>query len=101
MVASIKHGYLIDYATNGMEDPKGWGIQLEALMAREIIDGKLTDNYFSPIIVTGYVPELLKSISMIGKKMEIAGLGYCGKGHKEWVKVTDGGPFLKLKARLG
>jgi len=100
MISSIESGYYIDYATNGMEDPKGWGIQLEALMAREIKNGKLTDNYFSPVIVTGYVPELLKSISMIGNDIEIHGLGQCGKGHKEWVKVSDGGPALKLKARL-
>lgn len=100
MIKSIKHGYFVDYPTSGMEDPKGWGIQLEALYAREIVDGKLTDNYFTPVIVTGYVPDMLKSISMIGKKMEIAGLGMCGKGHKEWVKVTDGGPYLKLVARL-
>jgi TldD protein len=100
MISSIKSGYFVDYATNGMEDPKGWGIQLEALMAREIKDGKLTDNYFSPVIVTGYVPELLMSISMVGKEFEIHGLGQCGKGHKEWVKVSDGGPALKLKARL-
>ena len=25
----------------------------------------------------------------------------CGKGHKEWVKVADGGPYLKAKVRLG
>lgn len=100
MIASIQNGFYIDYATNGMEDPKGWGIQLEALMAREIKDGKLTDNYFSPVIVTGYVPELLMSISMVGNESEIHGLGQCGKGHKEWVKVSDGGPALKLKARL-
>ena len=100
MISSIQNGYFIDYATNGMEDPKGWGIQLEALMAREIKDGKLTENYFSPVIVTGYVPELLNSISMVGNESEIHGLGQCGKGHKEWVKVSDGGPALKLKARL-
>jgi TldD protein len=100
MIASIKSGYFVDHATNGMEDPKGWGIQLEALMAREIKDGKLTDNYFSPVIVTGYVPELLNSISMVGNEIEIHGLGQCGKGYKEWVKVSDGGPALKLKARL-
>ena len=31
----------------------------------------------------------------------IEGNGACGKGHKEWVKVADGGPYLKTKARLG
>ena len=100
MIKDIKHGFLVDHPTNGMEDPKGWGIQLEAMYAREIKDGKLTDNYFTPIIVTGYVPDLLNSITMIGDTLKISGLGMCGKGWKEWVKVTDGGPYLRLKARL-
>ncbi len=100
MIKDIEYGFLVDYPTNGMEDPKGWGIQLEAIYAREIKDGKLTDNYFTPVIVTGYVPELLNSITGIGKDIELFGGGMCGKGHKEWVKVSDGGPFMKLKARL-
>jgi len=100
MIKSIDKGVLVSRATNGMEDPKGWGIQLEALVAREIQNGKLTDQYYSPIIVTGYVPEILQSVSMVSDDFHINGLGMCGKGHKEWVKVTDGGPFLKLRARL-
>ncbi|MBI5417453.1 TldD/PmbA family protein [Candidatus Poribacteria bacterium] len=101
MVKDIEFGYFLERPSNGMEDPKGWGIQLEGYIAREIRNGKLTDNYYSPVIVTGYVPDLLMSISMVGNDMKISGLGMCGKGHKEWVKVTDGGPYLRLKARLG
>lgn len=100
MVASIGYGFLVDRATNGMEDPKGWGIQLETLIAKEIKDGKLTGKVFSPVIVTGYVPDILESVSMLSKEVEFGGLGHCGKGHKEWVKVTDGGPFMKLRVRL-
>jgi TldD protein len=100
MIASISDGYFVDRATNGMEDPKSWGIQLEALVARRIHNGELTDEYFSPVIVTGYVPEILQSISMVSRDLHINGLGMCGKGYKEWVKVTDGGPYLKLRARL-
>ena len=100
MIASISEGFFVDRATNGMEDPKSWGIQLEALVARRISGGKLTNEFFSPVIVTGYVPEILQSISMISGDLHINGLGMCGKGYKEWVKVTDGGPYLKLKARL-
>lgn len=100
MIQSIEDGFLVDRATNGMEDPKSWGIQLEALVARRIQNGKLTQEYYSPVIVTGYVPDILQSISMVSSDMHINGLGMCGKGYKEWVKVTDGGPYLKLKARL-
>lgn len=100
MVGSIKEGFFLDHPSNGMEDPKGWGIQLEGYYAEAIKNGKLTGQVFTPVIITGYVPDLLQSISMVGNAIEISGLGMCGKGHKEWVKVTDGGPFLKLKARL-
>ena len=101
MLASIDSGFLLTHPSNGMEDPKGWGIQLEGYLAEEIKGGKLTGNVFTPVIVTGYLPDMLDSISMVGDESTIFGLGYCGKGHKEWVKVTDGGPYLKLKARLG
>lgn len=100
MIASVAEGFFVDRATNGMEDPKSWGIQLEALVARRIHKGQLTGEYFSPVIVTGYVPEILQSISMVSRDLHINGLGMCGKGYKEWVKVTDGGPYLKLRARL-
>jgi TldD protein len=101
MLADIAFGYYLDHPSNGMEDPKGWGIQLEGLYAEEIRQGKLTGKVFSPVIVTGYVPDLLESITMVGPQVEISGLGLCGKGHKEWVKVSDGGPYLRLQSRLG
>lgn len=100
MLKSIDFGYCLTHPSNGMEDPKGWGIQLEGYLAEEIRGGKLTGNVYTPVIVTGYLPDMLGSISMVGDKSTLFGLGYCGKGHKEWVKVTDGGPYLKLKARL-
>ncbi|MBI5136075.1 MAG: TldD/PmbA family protein [Nitrospirae bacterium] len=100
MLADIEYGFYLERPSNGMEDPKSWGIQLEGHMASEIMNGKLTGRIFSPVIVTGYVPELLTSITMVGREVEITGLGMCGKGYKEWVKVTDGGPCLRLKARL-
>ena len=100
MVNSMEDGFFLEHPSNGMEDPKGWGIQLEGYYAEEIKNGKLTGRVFTPVIVTGYVPDLLQSITMVGNTVEISGLGMCGKGHKEWVKVTDGGPYLKLQARL-
>ena len=101
MIASVKYGFLLCQASSGMEDPKNWGIQLMVDMAREIRDGKLTGKIYSPIVLTGYVPDLLKSISMISDTVTAGGSGYCGKGYKEWVKVSDGGPYIKAKIRLG
>ena len=101
MIASVKHGYLLEGMESGMEDPKHWGIQCIIKMGREIVDGKLTGKVVAPIIMTGYVPELLGNVTMRSRDREVFGTGGCGKGYKEWVKVSDGGPYLKTKARLG
>ena len=101
MIASIDHGYMLFDTNNGMEDPKNWAIQCVAQYGIEIVDGKLTDNYVSPVVMSGYVPDLLQSISMISDDFKVIGAGMCGKGYKEWVRVSDGGPALKVKVKLG
>lgn len=101
MIASVKKGYYLEGMFSGMEDPKHWGIQCIVARGHEIIDGKFTGKVVAPVVMTGYVPDLLGSISMVSKDRESFGNGGCGKGHKEWVKVSDGGPYLKAVARLG
>lgn len=101
MIASVKYGFLLESPSSGMEDPKNWGIQCMVTRAREIKDGKLTGRVFSPIVLTGYVPDLLKSVSMMSSSLVTCGSGFCGKGYKEWVKVSDGGPYMKARIRLG
>ena len=101
MIASVKDGFLLETPSSGMEDPKNWGIQCMVTTAREIKDGRLTGKLYSPIVLTGYVPDLLKSVSMMGKAVKLSGSGHCGKGYKEWVKVSDGGPCMKARIRLG
>ena len=101
MIASIDHGYMLFETNNGMEDPKNWAIQCVAEYGIEIVDGKLTDNWVSPVVMSGYVPDLLKSITMISDEFKVIGSGSCGKGYKEWVRVSDGGPALKVKVKLG
>lgn len=101
LIASVSYGYLLEGIDSGMEDPRNWGIQCILVRGREIRDGKLTGKLVSPVVLTGSVPELLHSISMATPTVETHGLGFCGKGYKEWVKVSDGGPYLKAKGRLG
>ena len=101
MIASIDHGYMLFETNNGMEDPKNWAIQCVAQYGIEIVDGKLTDNWVSPVVMSGYVPDLLGSISMVSDDFKVIGAGMCGKGYKEWVRVSDGGPALKVKVKLG
>ena len=87
-------------AINGMEDPKGWGIQIWCSFAREIKHGHLTGTVYSPIALTGYVPDLLADVSGLSNTIEMAS-GSCGKGWKEIVPVGSGGPYLRTRCRLG
>lgn len=101
MIASISHGYYLEDFFSGMEDPKNWGIQCVAARGYEIIDGKITDNIVAPVYLTGYVPDLLNSFSMISEgPVDLKGSGFCGKGYKEWVKTSTGGTYIKALGRL-
>ncbi len=101
MIKSIEKGYMLEGYFSGMEDPKNWGIQCVIAKGREIINGKFTGKIISPVTLTGYVPDLLKSISMVAENpVKYGGTGYCGKGHKEFVKTSTGGSYIKAKGRL-
>ena len=100
MLAQVDHGIYLDKWSSGMEDPLGWGIQVTCHYGHEIKGGRITERVFAPVGISGYVPEVLGSISAVSNVMEMDG-GGCGKGHKELVPVASGGPHLLLKARLG
>src|SRR5512138_122354 len=100
MLAQVDHGIYLDKWYSGMEDPQGWGIQVTCHYGHEIRGGKITNRVFAPIGVSGYVPDVLQSITSVGKEWRLEA-GNCGKGHKEVVPVAPGGPHLLLKARLG
>jgi TldD protein len=100
MLAGVENGIYLRAAESGMEDPMGWGIQITAHYGEEIRNGERTGRLFAPVGMTGYVPDVLSSISAIGNDFELWA-GTCGKGHKEMVPVSTGGPHLRMKARLG
>ncbi len=100
IIANVERGVYVRAAESGMEDPMGWGIQITAHYGEEIVNGQTTGRLFAPIGITGYVPDVLKSISAIGSDFDLWP-GFCGKGHKEMVPVSTGGPHLRMKARLG
>ena len=47
------------------------------------------------------VLDLLNSITMVSNDFELLGNGSCGKGYKEWVKTSVGGPYMKVTVKLG
>lgn len=100
MLAQVDQGVYLDKWSSGMEDPQGWGIQVTCHYGHEIKGGRITNRVFSPIGVSGYVPDVLQSISAVSTGLWLDA-GNCGKGHKENVPVSAGGPHLLLRARLG
>jgi TldD protein len=100
MLASVERGVYLEHGSSGMEDPKDWGIQVICHYGREIVDGQFTGRVFSPVGITGFVPDLLKSVSMVGNEVALTG-GYCGKGYKEVLPSGTGGPNMRFRARLG
>jgi len=100
MLAQVEHGVYLDKWSSGMEDPLGWGIQVTCHYGHEIKGGRITDRMFAPVGISGYLPNVLQSISAVSKNLMLDA-GTCGKGHKEYVANASGGPHLLLKARLG
>ncbi|MBN2118449.1 MAG: TldD/PmbA family protein [Anaerolineales bacterium] len=100
MLAQVDDGIYLDKWSSGMEDPQGWGIQVTCHYGHEIRGGKITNRLFAPIGISGYVPDVLQSVTAVGREWRLEA-GNCGKGHKEVVPVASGGPHLLLKARLG
>lgn len=100
LLDSLDSGLLLCQASSGMEDPKGWGIQVSAHFAREYRGGKPTGTIFAPVSITGYVPDVLGNVSMLADDLHLHP-GGCGKGWKEYITVGDGGPHLRTRLRLG
>lgn len=89
-------GLILHESSGGMEDPKGWGIQIQGVIAEEVKKGKPTGKLFYEVGMTGYLPTLLKSIAGVSKEFDMPGTGRCGKGHHDWVRVSEGGPWLLI-----
>jgi TldD protein len=99
MIAQLEHGIYLRKAESGTEDPMGWGVRVSAQYGEEIANGRLTGKVYAPVVITGYVPDLLQSISMVGNDFGVFP-GTCGRWTKELLPVSAGGPHLRLRARL-
>ncbi len=101
MIADTDRGILLEQLISGMEDPLGWGVQLQIVRGREIERGRLTGRLYYQIGATGYVPDVLTSVDRVGTELNLESAGLCGKGHKELVRSATGGPFIRCRMRLG
>lgn len=97
MLKKVKDGIFVLNSSGGMEDPKGWGVQIQGNFGQRIVNGKLVNEFYDGFSLTGFLPDIIGNIKEISKEFEIEGSGFCGKGHKEWVRVAEGGPYLRIK----
>ncbi len=100
ILAQVDRGIYLDQWVNGMEDPQGWGIQITCHYGQEIRNGRITNRTFAPVSISGYVPDVLGTIRAASPSVKMD-QGTCGKGHKEYVRNSSGGPCLLLKVTLG
>ncbi len=96
LLTQLGDGLILHESSGGMEDPKGWGIQIQGVIAEEVKKGKPTGQLFYEVGMTGYLPDVLKHIEGVSKAFNIPGTGRCGKGHHDWVRVAEGGPWLLI-----
>jgi TldD protein len=101
MIADTDDGVLMERMTSGMEDPLGWGVQLQALRGREIKAGRLTGRLYYQVGMTGYVPDVLMSVDALTTDLRMDSAGMCGKGQKEMVRTATGGPYVRCRMKLG
>ena len=101
LIADSGDAVLVEQLTSGMEDPLGWGVQLQALRGREVKGGKLTGKLYYQVGLTGYVPDVLASVDGLTSELDVSSGGTCGKGHKEFVRVSSGGPYVRCRMKLG
>jgi len=98
MMKDVKNGMFLHHGSSGMEDPKGWGVQIAGVLAERIKKGKLTGEFYYEASISGYLPNILGNITAVSKEFHInKDVGFCGKGHKEWVRVASGGPYIAIK----
>lgn len=98
MLEGISHGVYLIKSSHGMEDPLGGGMQVTSAKGYLIENGELT-KLLRPISLSGNVLELLNNVDAVGKDFKLHS-GSCGKGYEDWVRVSSGGPSIRVKEAI-
>jgi TldD protein len=98
MLDGIKYGVYLEKGSHGMEDPLGGGIQVSSAKGYLIEHGKLT-QLLLPVSLSGKVLELLRNVDAVGKNFKLDS-GTCGKGPEDWIRVSSGGPSVRVKEAI-
>ena len=99
MISDIKKGVILVRGYFGMEDPLGGGMQCTSKKGYLIENGEKT-KLLKSITLSGSVLELLQNIDAISKDKLVLRPGTCGKGEEDYVPVTSGGSYVRVKEAL-
>jgi len=98
LIEETDNGFYLIKAMTGMEDPLGGNLQIVTFKAREIKDGELGELY-KGVGISGKVLEFLDRVDAVTDNFEMRGSG-CGKGHEDYVPVSSGGPYMRVRKAI-
>jgi len=98
LIEDTDSGFYLIRAMTGMEDPLGGNLQIVTFKAREIKDGELGELH-KGVGISGKVLEFLSRVDAVTDNFEIRGSG-CGKGHEDYVPVSSGGPYMRVRKAI-
>ncbi len=95
MISMVDDGFYLPLEGNGMENPKEWTLQIKIPLAIRIRKGRLTNEVYGNVLMTGDVIDILHDIRAVGDSISGEGMGYCGKERQDYVRVANkSAPFL-------
>jgi len=95
LVEDTKKGFYLMRAQTGMEDPLGGNLQIVTFKVNEIKNGELGQLY-KGVGISGKVLEFLSRVDAVTDDFDMRGSG-CGKGHEDYVSVSSGGPYMRIR----
>jgi TldD protein len=98
LIGAVDYGFLAEWITGGMEDPKGMGLTAGTPFVREIRDGALTGKMYvgaqgGSVELSDPVPTILHGLVAKTAAHEVHS-GGCQKYHKETLSAGIGGPWI-------
>jgi len=98
LVEDTDSGFYLIRAMTGMEDPLGGSLQIVTFKAREIKNGELGELH-KGVGISGKVLEFLSRVDAVTDDFQVRGSG-CGKGHEDYVPVSSGGPYMRVRKAI-
>jgi len=98
LVEDTDNGFYLIRAQTGMEDPLGGNLQIVTFKVREIKNGELGELH-KGVGISGKVLEFLSRVDAVTDDFEMRGSG-CGKGHEDYVPVSSGGPYMRVRKAI-